>query len=130
MKILLLLPIITLFLVGCATKPEPVIVVTSEIQVEQSEPESEPELKPEPEPTTVSGLLKKRNYVIQKSGDGYTIKCDYTDQGNHYKLYYTLHGQSTVNVGDTTFEIDEDGALKITIKGIGTQRLQSGFGNN
>ena len=121
MRILLLLPIITLFLVGCATKYEP---VTHEIQVEQPERVSEPGPKPEPEPTTVLGLLKKRNYVIQKSGDGYTIKCDYTDQGNRYKGDYSLHGQFTGTIGDTTFEIDEDGSLKITIEGIGTERFR------
>ena len=88
--------------------------------------ESEPQLE------TVFGLLRKRNYDIQKSREGYTIKYDYIDRGNHYKGEYTLQrlqGQPEMTIGDTTFEIDRFGALKITIKGIGTRYLLISFGN-
>lgn len=87
----------------------------------------------EPEPRTVFGLLRKRNYDIQKLPDRYTIKCDYIDQGHHYKGEYSpqrLQGQPKMTIGDTTFEIDRFGALKITIKGIGTRYLLISFGNN
>ena len=124
MRILLLLPIITLFVVGCATKPKPVIVdVTHGIQIEQLEREPKPEPEPEPEPMTVLDWLKKRNYDIQKSGDGYTIKYDYVDRGSHYKGDYSLQQHSKIAVGDTTLEVEEDGVLKITSAGVGTERF-------
>ena len=87
----------------------------------------------EPQPKTVFGLLRKRNYRIQKSRYGYTIKCDYIHRGTHYKGVYSLQrlqGQSKVIIGDTTFEIDRVGALEITIKGIGTKWLPISFSNN
>ena len=112
MRILLLLPIITLFIVGCAAPP------LSAPYIQNQQPE------PEPEPLTVSELLKKRNYEIQREGDGYTIKYDYMDGNSRYKGNYSLHSPSTITIGDTTLEVEETGSLKVTIAGVGTQRVR------